>query len=77
VLVVAVLLVVRPPAPLRRAFEAAPAWRHGVYAVGAASAIGFAVNDSGPGVAALALLVAAPATLAVVARREQHEPPDR
>ena len=77
VLAAAVLLVVRPPASLRRAFEAAPAWRHGVYAVGAASAIGFAVNDSGPGVAALALLVAAPATLAVVARREQHEPPDR
>lgn len=73
----AVLLVVRPPAPLRRAFETVPAWRHGVYAVGAVSAIGFVVNDSGPAVPALALLVAVPATLAVVARREQHEPPDR
>jgi len=71
----AVLLVVRPPGPLRRTFETAPAWRHGVYAVGVAAAVGLVVNDSGPAVPALALLVAAPATLAVMARREQHEPP--
>ena len=77
VVAAAVLVVVRPPGPLRRAFEIAPAWRHGVYAVGAASAVGFVVNDSGSAVPALALLVAVPATLAVVARREQHEPPDR
>lgn len=64
----AVLLVARPPAPLRRAFDAAPTWRHGLLAVGVAAAIGFAVNDSGTAVPALALLVAAPATIAVVAR---------
>jgi hypothetical protein len=68
VVAVAVLLVVRPPGPLRRAFEVEPAWRHGVLALGLAAALGFAVNDSGPAVPALALLVAAPATLAVVAR---------
>ena len=77
VVAAAVLLVVRPPGPLRRAFETAPAWRHGVHAVGAASAVGLLVNDSGPAVPALALLVTVPATVAVVARREQHAPADR
>lgn len=72
----AVLLVVRPPTPLRQAFQDAPAWRHGLLAVGAASAVGFAANDSGPAIPALALAVAAPATVAVVARRGQQIPSD-
>lgn len=62
----AVWLVVRPPGPLCRAFEAVPALRAGLLALGVASAIGFAVNDSGAAVPALALTVAAPATVAVV-----------
>jgi hypothetical protein len=64
----AVYLVVRPPEPLRLAFEASPSWRHGLTAVGLASLIGFAVNDSGAAVPALATAVALPATLAVVLR---------
>ena len=45
-----------------------PALRHGLPAVGLLSAVGFVVNDSGAAVPALALLVAVPATVAVVAR---------
>ncbi len=63
----AVLLVVRPPGPLRRAFEQVPALPAGLAAVGVTSAIGFAVNDSGAAVPALALAVAVPTTVAVVA----------
>ncbi|MDP3712804.1 MAG: hypothetical protein Q8R60_10025 [Mycobacteriales bacterium] len=61
-----VLLVVRPPAPLRVAFDDAPAWRSGLVALGVACLIGFALNDSGAAVPALALVVALPATAAVV-----------
>ncbi len=68
VVALAVALVVRPPAPLRAAFEAAPGWRHGLLALGLASALGFALNDSGAAVPALAIVVALPATLAVIAR---------
>jgi hypothetical protein len=68
VVAAAVYLVVRPPPPLRAAFAQAPAWRHGLLAVGLASAVGFAVNDSGAAVPALAVLVAVPATVAIVAR---------
>jgi hypothetical protein len=64
----AVYVVVRPPGPLRAAFARAPAWRHGLTAVGLAAAIGFAVNDSGAAVPAMAVLVAGPATVAVMAR---------
>lgn len=76
-LVVAALvyLVVRPPAPLARAFAVAPAWRHGLLATGLASAIGFLVNDSGAAVPALAVVVALPATVAVVLRARRA--PDR
>ena len=66
-----VYLVVRPPGPLREAFEASPAWRSGLVALGVASLIGFAVNDSGTAVPALATAVALPATLAVVLRAAQ------
>jgi hypothetical protein len=68
VVAAAVWLVVRPPTPLRTAFTAAPAWRSGLAALGLASAVGFAVNDSGAAVPALALVVALPATVAVVLR---------
>ena len=67
-------LVVRPPAPLRAVFDRAPAWRAGVLAVGLASAVGFAVNDSGAAVPALALAVAIPATVAVVLRDRAARP---
>jgi hypothetical protein len=74
VVLLAVLLVVRPPAPLRDAFAQAPAWRRGLAAVGLASAVGFVVNDSGAAVPAMALVVAIPATVAVVVRA-RREPP--
>lgn len=71
-----VYLVLRPPRPLAAAFDAAPAWRSGLLATGLAMAIGFVVNDSGAAVVALAIVVAAPATIAVVlrARRAPEEP---
>lgn len=68
VVAAAVYLVVRPPAPLRAVLDRAPAWRAGLLALGLTSAIGFAVNDSGAAVPALALVVAVPATAAVVLR---------
>jgi hypothetical protein len=68
VVAAAVCLVVRPPAPLRALFVVLPAWRHGLLAVGVASGVGVVVNDSGLAVPALALLVAVPATVALVAR---------
>lgn len=63
-----VYLVLRPPDPLRQAFEQAPAWRHGLQALGVACLLGFALNDSGAAVPALAAAVAVPATAAVAAR---------
>jgi len=63
----AVYLVLRPPPPLQRAFAAVPAFRHALVAVGVASAVGFAVNDSGAAVPALALVLVLPATVAVAA----------
>ena len=76
VVAAAVYLVVRPPSPLQQAFSAAPAWRAGLLALGLACAIGFAVNDSGAAIPALALVVALPATIAVVLRaRRAPEPP--
>lgn len=68
VVAVAVYLVARPPGPLARAFAAAPQWRHGLIAVGLVSLLGFALNDSGAAVPALALCVALPATAAVTSR---------
>jgi hypothetical protein len=67
----AVYLFLRPPEPLRRVFDRTPAWRAGLLAVLTASALGFLLNDSGAAVPALALVVAVPATLAVVARQER------
>ncbi|HEU0103935.1 MAG TPA: hypothetical protein VFR07_16585 [Mycobacteriales bacterium] len=62
----AVLLVLRPPRPLARALTGVPGLRAGLAALGVASAIGFAVNDSGAAVPALALAVAVPAVVAAV-----------
>ena len=64
----AAYLLLRPPAGLRRALQAAPDWRHGLLAVALASLLGFLLNDSGAAVPALALGLAIPATTAVVAR---------
>jgi hypothetical protein len=62
------LLFLRPPAVLRRTFDVSPAWRAGLLSVVTASGLGFVLNDSGAAVAALAIVVAVPATLAVLAR---------
>ena len=77
VVAAAVYLVVRPPDPLAAAFHRAPAWRDGLLATGLASAVGFAINDSGAAVPAMAVVVALPATVAVVlrARRAEREDP--
>ena len=64
----AVWLLLRPPPRLRAALAQEPGLRHGLPAVGLLAAVGFVVNDSGAAVPALALLVAVPATVAVVAR---------
>jgi hypothetical protein len=62
----AAYLLVRPPAPLEAALAEAPAWRAGLLALAVTCAIGFALNDSGAAVPALALVVALPATVAVL-----------
>jgi hypothetical protein len=62
------LLFLRPPAVLRRTFDRSPAWRAGLLAVLTASGLGSVLNDSGVAVPALAIVVALPATLAVLAR---------
>ena len=67
-----VVLFLRPPGPLRRVFERSPAWRAGLLAVATASGLGFVVNDSGAAVAALAIVVAVPATVAVLARHARE-----
>lgn len=71
----AVWMVLRPPAPLRRAFHDEPWVRQGLTAVGVMSLLGFLVNDSGAAVPALALLVAIPATVAVAFRSERVRAP--
>jgi hypothetical protein len=69
-LVIALLLALflRPPTALRRTFDRSPAWRAGLVAVLTASGLGSVLNDSGVAVPALAIVVALPATLAVLAR---------
>ena len=75
-LVAAVVVVfLRPPEPLRRVFDRSPAWRAGLLAVATASGLGFLVNDSGAAVAALAIAVAVPSTVAVLARHARESAP--
>ncbi|MCU1590965.1 MAG: hypothetical protein JWP11_2221 [Frankiales bacterium] len=62
------LLFLRPPTALRGALDHSPAWRAGLLAVLTAGGLGFLLNDSGAAVPALAIVVAVPATLAVLAR---------
>jgi hypothetical protein len=57
----------RMPA-LRLTYERVPAWRAGVAGVLTTAVVGFAVNDSGVAVPALALTVAVPLTLAASVR---------
>ncbi len=66
VVVAVVLLVRRPPRPLAAAFEDEPAYRHTLVALGVVCLLGFALNDSGAAVPALALVVVLPATVALV-----------
>jgi hypothetical protein len=76
VMVAVVVLFLRPPAVVAAAFAAEPAFRQALLAVGLMALLGFALNDSGPAVVALAVLVALPATLAVTAgvATRQDEP---
>ena len=64
----AVYLLLRPPPALRDAFTTATGLRHGLVALSLACALGFALNDSGAAVPALALLVALPVATAASAR---------
>jgi hypothetical protein len=66
------LLFLRPPPVLRRTLDLSPAWRAGLLAVVTASGLGFLLNDSGAAVPALAIVVALPATLAVLARHARR-----
>lgn len=68
VVAVLVFVLLRPPRLLRAVFDRTPAWRSGLLAVGTAAGLGFLLNDSGAAVVGLAILVAVPATFAVVAR---------
>ncbi len=71
-------LLRRPPAGLRRAFEAAPALRHGLVATLAMGVVGALVNDSGVAIPAVAMTVAIPVAVAAsarVARRREAAAP--
>ncbi|MCU1691005.1 MAG: hypothetical protein JWM64_96 [Frankiales bacterium] len=61
-------VVLRPRGPVAAAFAQAPVWRSGLVAVLVMSLVGFAVNDSGVAVPALALCLAVPAAVAVAVR---------
>jgi hypothetical protein len=50
----ALVAVLRPPAPVRAAFERSPAWRDAVLVTILAGAVAYLVNDSGPAAAGLA-----------------------
>lgn len=72
-----VVVVLRPPGRLRVVFERSPAWRAGMLAVTTAAGLGFGLNDSGSAVVALAIVIALPATIAVVARHARMSAPAR
>ncbi len=75
VVLVLALLLLRPPPRLQDVFERSPAWRSGLVAVATAAGLGFVLNDSGAAVVGLAILVALPATVAVVARHAHLRSP--
>lgn len=64
--IVAVLLVRRPPAALRRGFAAAGALRPALVGALVVSIVGAVLNDSGVVIPALAVLVVLPATMTVI-----------
>jgi hypothetical protein len=64
--IVAVLLVRRPPGVLRRAFGDSPALRPALVGYLVVSIVGAVLNDSGVVIPALAVLVVLPATMTVV-----------
>jgi hypothetical protein len=64
--VVAILLVRRPPAVLRRAFAAASEFRPALVGSLVMSVVGAVLNDSGVVIPALAVLVVLPATMTVI-----------
>ena len=66
--VAAVVLVLRPPPPLARALDTVPGLRPALASLAVACAIGFAVNDSGAAVPAMALVLAVPVVVALTAR---------
>ena len=63
----AVWAVLRPPPALAHALATVRGLRPGLAALGVACALGFAVNDSGAAVPAMALVVAVPVVVAVTA----------
>lgn len=66
----------RRVAALRRTYERAPALRAGIAGVMATAVVGFAVNDSGVAIPALALTVAVPLALAASVRTMELEGDD-
>lgn len=69
-------VVLRPRGPVAEAFRRAPEWRAGLIATLVMSLVGFAVNDSGVAVPALALTIAVPAAIAVAVRASEPAPAD-
>jgi hypothetical protein len=67
-------VVLRPRGPVAEAFRRAPEWRAGLIGTLVMSLIGFAVNDSGVAVPALALTIAVPAAIAVGVRASEPVP---
>jgi hypothetical protein len=70
-------VVLRPRGPVAEAFRRAPEWRAGLIGTLVMSLVGFAVNDSGVAVPALALTIAVPAAIAVGVRASEPAAPPR
>jgi hypothetical protein len=62
---VLLVVVLRPPAPIRAAFDRWPSWRDAVLVTTLAGIVGYVVNDSGPAAAGLAFGLALGGTLGV------------
>ncbi len=70
------VLLFRPWGGLRRAFDLRPELRDGLIAVLVMGVVGFAVNDSGVAIPAIALTVAIPVAVAVAAEAARRPPAD-